>query len=123
MNIRVCEYNENIVALRIAHLDFYLSQDGYVIAPFTKGEVGFAKMIADELGNVQNLRQTLKNEQEQRRIDLVFMDAHDKIDAKNKETLEVYRKIINYALTMDHHSAHDIAELEYLAKKAGLEGK
>jgi hypothetical protein len=48
MKIRVCEYNENVVGLRVAHIDFYMDRTGYVACPFTKGEVAFANLIASD---------------------------------------------------------------------------
>lgn len=56
MKMRVCEYNENVVGLRIAHIDFYMDRDGYVACPFTKGEVAFSEQIASELQKLDGLR-------------------------------------------------------------------
>lgn len=41
--------------------------------------------------------------------------AQSEIDLRTNEVM--YLKVIRFALEMDHHNAHDIAELKYLAKQ------
>lgn len=48
MKMRVCEYNENVVGIRIAHIDFYMDAKGIVACPFTKGEVDFANSLVSD---------------------------------------------------------------------------
>lgn len=50
---------------------------------------------------------------------LSYIWATNEKDLRENEIM--YLEIIRFALEMDHHNAHDIAELEYLAKKVGLE--
>lgn len=61
MKFRVCAYNESLGCLRVAHIDFYIDRYGtYVLAPFTKGEVGFSEMLVHELDKVEKLENTLR---------------------------------------------------------------
>ena len=53
--MRVAEYNENPIGLRIAHLDIYMTQEGYIVTPFTKGEVHIAQQIVDAVNDVDRL--------------------------------------------------------------------
>ncbi len=56
MKIRVCEYDENVIGIRIAHVDFYQDTNGYVACPFTKGEVEFSNILVGEIINAETMR-------------------------------------------------------------------
>ena len=59
MKLRTCEYDENVIGIRVAHIDFYLDNGGYVACPFTKGEVEFTNILSNEINMVDALREQL----------------------------------------------------------------
>ena len=99
MKLRVAEYNVNpSPVLRVAHIDFYLSQSGeYICVPFTKGELEFANQLAFEISRVskEDKNNTVIKEKEQKIYDiseklLKLTDAIDNFlnDTREKESVE-----------------------------------
>lgn len=61
MKMRVCEYDEKVIGMRLANINFYLdSATGELVAcPLIKGDVGFVKDIVEKINKVDDLEKEL----------------------------------------------------------------
>lgn len=103
MKMRVAEYNVNPTpGLRVAHMDFYISQNGeYICVPFTKGELAFANELVFAISSgrsamiLQKGLQDNVNDLERRLINLT--DAIDDFlnDARERPAVDKIERAMN----------------------------